>query len=175
KVLDFGLAKAATGDASGPDLSKSPTITVGGTREGVILGTAAYMSPEQARGKPADTRADIWAFGCVLYEMLTGTQAFPGETTSDKIAAILERDPDWNALPGATPAAIRRSLRRCLEKDRRERLQAIGDARLEIREAQTADNDDAPVLAPRVSIAWRLAPVVGAVVASAVALGIGTW
>jgi serine/threonine protein kinase len=103
KVLDFGLAKAATGDGSGPDLSQSPTITVGGTHESMILGTAAYMSPEQARGKPVDKRTDIWAFGCVLYEMLTGKPPFPGETISDTIAAILEREPDWKALPAATP------------------------------------------------------------------------
>ena len=97
KVLDFGLAKAASGDAAPTDLTQSPTITVGGTREGVILGTAAYMSPEQARGQAVDKRTDIWAFGCVLYEMLTGRAAFGAETVSDTIAAILEREPDWSA------------------------------------------------------------------------------
>ena len=99
KVLDFGLAKPASADASSPDLTQSPTITVGGTREGVILGTAAYMSPEQARGKPVDKRSDIWAFGCVLYEMLTGRVTFAGDTVSDTIGKILEREPDWSALP----------------------------------------------------------------------------
>jgi serine/threonine protein kinase len=103
KVLDFGLAKAATGDASGPDLTRSPTITIGGTCEGVILGTAAYMSPEQARGQPVDARTDIWSFGCVLYEMLAGRPTFGGDTFSDTIAAVLEREPNWRALPKRTP------------------------------------------------------------------------
>jgi Tol biopolymer transport system component len=125
KVLDFGLAKPASADASGPD----PT---GGTREGVILGTAAYMSPQQARGQMVDKRADIWAFGCVLYEMLTGRVAFAGETVSDTIGKILEREPDWSALPAATPAVIRRLLRRCLEKSPKQRLRDIGDVRIEI-------------------------------------------
>ena len=133
KVLDFGLAKLAGPGESGPyaddsTMSKSPTITVGGTGEGVILGTAAYMSPEQARGQVVDKRTDIWAFGCVLYEMLTGRQAFPGETLSDTIAAVLERDPDWTALPGNTPANVRHLLQRCLNKDLRRRLRDIGDA-----------------------------------------------
>ena len=132
KVLDFGLAKVFAGDASGPDLTQSPTVTVGGTRGGAILGTAAYMSPEQARGQPVDKRADIWAFGCVLYEMLTGRLAFPGQTVSDVIAAILEREPDWSALPSATPPAVRDLLRRCLEKDPRRRLRDIGDAQREL-------------------------------------------
>jgi Tol biopolymer transport system component len=132
KVLDFGLAKAVGGDGSTPDLSQSPTVTVGGTREGVMLGTAAYMSPEQARGKPVDKRTDIWAFGCVLYEALTGRLAFAGETISDTIVAILEREPDWDRLPGATPASIRVLLQRCLEKDPKRRLRDIGDARIEI-------------------------------------------
>ncbi len=137
KVLDFGLAKAAAGDGSAPDLSQSPTVTIGGTREGMILGTAAYMSPEQARGKPVDKRTDIWAFGCVLYEMLTGCVAFAGETMSDTIAAILEREPDWKALPPQLPPAVRHLLRGCLEKDARQRLRDIGDARIEIRHALT--------------------------------------
>ena len=132
KVLDFGLAKVASGDGAGPDLSHSPTVTIGGTREGMILGTAAYMSPEQARGKPVDKRTDIWAFGCVLYEMLTGRAAFARETVSDTIAAILERDPDWTALPVATPASARRLLRRCFERDPKTRLRDIGDARVEL-------------------------------------------
>jgi len=125
KVLDFGLAKAAAGDGSGPDMSQSPTLTIGGTREGVILGTAAYMSPEQARGKPVDKRTDIWAFGCVLYEMLTGRATFAGDTVSDTIAAILEREPDWRALPADTPPSVRRLLQRCLDKDRTRRLHGI--------------------------------------------------
>ncbi len=131
KVLDFGLAKPAP-DGSDVGLSGSPEITLGGTREGVILGTAAYMSPEQARGKPVDKRTDIWAFGCVFYEMLTGRLAFSGETVSDTIGRILEREPDWSALSAATPPAIVRVLRRCFAKDPRQRVRDIGDVRIEI-------------------------------------------
>ncbi len=125
KVLDFGLAKPASADGAGAD-------PIGGTQAGVILGTAAYMSPQQARGQVVDKRADIWAFGCVLYEMLTGHVAFAGETVSDTIGKILEREPDWSALPSTTPSVIRRLLRRCLAKDPRQRLRDIGDVRLEI-------------------------------------------
>ena len=104
-------------------------MTTDGTSAGVILGTAAYMSPEQARGKAVDKRTDIWAFGCVLYQMLTGRLAFRGETVSDTIVAILEREADWTALPAGTPPAVRRLLQRCLEKDSRRRLRDIGDVR----------------------------------------------
>ncbi len=124
KVLDFGLAKPAASSATHPDLSAS--------NAGVILGTAAYMSPEQARGHSVDKRGDIWAFGCVLYEMLTGRLAFPGATISDRIAKILEREPDWSLLPPATPAALRRVLFRCLTKDPKQRLRDIGDVRIEL-------------------------------------------
>ena len=129
KVLDFGLAKAATGEL------QSPTVTVGSTQEGTILGTAAYMSPEQARGQAVDKRTDIWAFGCVLYEMLTGHVAFPGETVSDTIAAILGREPDWAALPATTPPMVARLLQRGLEKDPKRRLRDIADARAELDDA----------------------------------------
>ena len=132
KVLDFGLAKAARGDGSVPDPTQSPTVTVGGTRDGVILGTPAYMSPEQARGKAIDKRTDVWAFGCVVYEMLTGRVAFGGDTLSDTIAAILDREPEWSALPAATPVPIRRLLLRCLDKDAKRRLRDIGDVRTEL-------------------------------------------
>jgi serine/threonine protein kinase/Tfp pilus assembly protein PilF len=136
KVLDFGLAKELAGDDSTPVLTQSPTITArGGTRAGIILGTAAYMSPEQARGKPVDKRTDIWAFGCVLYEMLTGHPTFARETLADTLAAIIERDPDWKALPPATAPTIARLLRRCLEKDPSRRLHDAADARIEIDEA----------------------------------------
>jgi Tol biopolymer transport system component len=134
KVLDLGLAKAVTGDGVGPDLSQSPTVTVGGTRDGVILGTAAYMSPEQARGLAVDKRADIWAFGCVLYEMLTGRAAFAFDTLTDTLAAIIDREPDWTLLPATTPGGARRVLLRCLEKDPKRRLRDIADARLELDE-----------------------------------------
>ena len=131
KILDFGLAKPVVTDGGSPDLS-NPPLENGGKREGAILGTAAYMSPEQARGLPVDKRTDIWAFGCVLYEMLTGRVAFPGETLSDSIAKIIEREPDWSALPASTPAPIRRLLLRCLTKDPKKRLRDIGDVRIEI-------------------------------------------
>jgi TolB-like protein/Tfp pilus assembly protein PilF len=134
KVLDFGLAKAFAED-SAQDLSQLPTVTVMGTEEGKILGTPAYMSPEQARGKAVDKRTDIWAFGCVLYELMTGKRAFRGETTQDTIAAVLEHDPDWQALPPLTPARTCDLLRRCLEKDPQRRLRDIGDVRIEIEEA----------------------------------------
>lgn len=127
KVLDFGLAKASSASLSGePDLTHSPTM-LGATGEGVLLGTAPYMSPEQARGKAVDKRTDIWAFGCVLFEMLTGRRAFGGETSSDTIAAIIEREPDWTKLPPLTPAHIVRLLKRCLEKDPKKRLRDVGD------------------------------------------------
>ncbi len=136
KVLDFGLAKSGAADSSGSDtnLAASPTMSFAPTRVGVILGTAAYMSPEQARGRQVDRRTDIWSFGCVLYETLTGRQAFSGETVSDLIARILEREPDWSALPPATTPRLRDLLRRCLRKDARERLRDIGEARIALDE-----------------------------------------
>ncbi len=139
KVLDFGLAKAVAGDAQSPDLS---VVTMEGTEAGVILGTAAYMSPEQARGHPVDQRADIWAFGCVLFEMLAGRRAFSGGTVSDTIATILTREPAWADLPAATPPEIRRLLRRCLQKDPRRRLRDIGDAGLDLNDALTGATSD---------------------------------
>jgi Tol biopolymer transport system component len=129
KVLDFGLAKAAEAPGQSTDPMLSPTVTSGGTRDGVIMGTAAYMSPEQARGRPVDKRADIWAFGCVLYELLTGERPFPGDSVSDVIVSVLQREPRWEALPTTTPRGLVRLLRRCLEKDARARLRDIGDAR----------------------------------------------
>jgi Tol biopolymer transport system component len=152
KVLDFGLAKAldpSDGDPSTPlgagrqtaddRRANSPTITspAAMTLAGVILGTAAYMSPEQARGQAVDARTDLWAFGCVLCEMLTGTRAFPGESLTDTLAAVVKEEPKWDALPLETPAAIHRLLRRCLVKDRKRRLASASDARLEIEEALT--------------------------------------
>jgi len=138
KVLDFGLAKAWGGDAgeegSSIDLSRSPTLARTGTLAGVILGTAGYMSPEQASGKGADKRADIWAFGIVLFEMLTGQALYTGETASEVMASVIKEEPAWDRLPAECPAAIRRLLRRCLRKRPRERLQDIGDARLEIQD-----------------------------------------
>ncbi len=134
KVLDFGLAKALDDDSREGELSESPTNTYGATRAGVVLGTASYMSPEQARGKKVDARTDIWALGAVMYEALTGKKAFPGETASDVIAAILKNEPDWEVVPGAT----RTLLRRCLQKDPTRRLHDAADVRIEIEEATTA-------------------------------------
>ncbi len=159
KVLDFGLAKALGPELTQQELANSPTLTMEATQEGVVLGTAAYMSPEQARGKPVDKRTDIWAFGCVLLECLTGEQEFGGETLSDSIAKILQKDPDWEALPKDTPLAIRRLLRRCLEKDPQLRLRDIGDARIEIGEALSEPVDVGFEPASRRPPLWRrLAP-----------------
>lgn len=133
KILDFGLARAYTGDTgSSPDITTSPTITAAMTQAGVILGTAAYMSPEQARGKAVDQRADLWAFGVILFEMLTGEQLFGGETVSDILAAVLRAEPDFEELPNQTPANVRRVLRRCLVRNPKERLRSAADARLEL-------------------------------------------
>jgi Tol biopolymer transport system component len=131
KVLDFGLAKALDTESSGvTDLSHSPTIMTGATVQGVILGTAAYMSPEQARGKRVDKRADIWALGCVMYEMLTGRRCFTGETVSDTLASVLAREPEWQYLPDDTPVFLRKLIERCLNKDPKQRLRDIGEARI---------------------------------------------
>ena len=135
KVLDFGLAKLTAPDGT---FAATPTSSLSGTREGLLAGTPAYMSPEQARGKPVDKRTDVWAFGCVLFEMLTGRAAFEGETVTDTLAAVLDREPTWSALPQTTPAVIRRLIRRCLEKDPARRLRDLGDARLEIEDALAA-------------------------------------
>ena len=134
KILDFGLARALAEEAS-VDASHSPTVLGGRTETGIILGTAAYMSPEQARGRAVDKRADIWAFGCVLYEMLTGSPAFPGETTTDILSAVVQQSPDWSRLPAGLPDRIHQLLGRCLEKNAKDRLRDIGDARFEIAEA----------------------------------------
>ena len=132
KVVDFGLATASQEPSAAGDPADSPTATLSPTRAGIILGTAAYMSPEQARGATVDKRADIWAFGVVLYEMLAGRRVFSGESVTDILAGVLRSEPDWSALPAATPPRIRKLLRRCLERDRKQRLQAIGEARIAI-------------------------------------------
>uniref|UniRef100_A0A832I4D1 Serine/threonine-protein kinase n=1 Tax=Eiseniibacteriota bacterium TaxID=2212470 RepID=A0A832I4D1_UNCEI len=174
KVLDFGLAKGVVGSASDTSLSASPTLTYAATTSGAILGTAAYMSPEQARGKPVDRRTDIWAFGCVLYECLTGRQAFEGETVSDLIAAILKSDVAWEALPAETPVRVRELLRRCLERDPRQRLRDIGEARLTLEQPHAAGPAAGPTAAPSgarhgvplplaLGLAAALAAVAGAV------------
>jgi eukaryotic-like serine/threonine-protein kinase len=181
KVLDFGLAKAIEGDPSSLDISSSPTMSRMATMQGVLLGTAAYMSPEQAKGKSVDRRADIWAFGCVLYEMLTGKMTFTGETVTDTLAAVIRAEPDWSLLPTATPLRIRVLLQRCMQKDPKQRLQAIGDARISIDEilsgapeplsaaAQPAATAPAPAPLWRRALPWAAATVL-AIVASAFAL-----
>ena len=174
KVLDFGLAKAATGDGSTPDLTRSPTVTIGGTRDGVILGTAAYMSPEQARGRAVDKRTDIWGFGCVAYEMLTGHIAFPGETVADTIAAILQSEPDWSRVPESTPASIHRLLHHCLQKDARRRLRDIGDARMELDDAVSGVGQAGPVVVQKRS-RWSHVLSSAAVVTSLVAISAVIW
>jgi eukaryotic-like serine/threonine-protein kinase len=135
KVLDFGLAKAVENTPANPALSNSPTLSMAATNAGVILGTAAYMSPEQARGEETDERSDVFSFGCVLYEMLTGQQAFQGKTVSDILAGVLRPEPDWSGLPKDTSSRIRRLLRLCLQKDRDWRLHAAADVRIELRGA----------------------------------------
>ncbi len=158
KVLDFGLAKAIQGDGSEMDPANSPTISAMATQAGVLLGTAAYMSPEQAKGKAVDRRADIWAFGCVLYEMLTGEMAFRGDSTTDTLASVIRTEPDWTLLPALTPQQVRVLLRRCLQKDARQRLQAIGDARIALDEVLSGAPDAALAgTPPAIRSRWRSA------------------
>ena len=159
KLLDFGLAKAIEDPLMPANPANSPTITIGAeTHVGMILGTAAYMSPEQAHGRSADRRADVWSFGTVFYEMLTGELAFGGESVSGILASVLTADPDWSKLPPETPAGIRKLLRRCLTKDRKQRLQSIGEARIAIEELSnseaTPDRPSAPVPSPSGSAPW---------------------
>ena len=155
KLLDFGIAKVVTGDGPGLDFTQSQTVTAA-TRAGLIAGTVGYMSPEQARGMVVDKRTDIWAFGCVLYEMLSAKMAFEGDTVTDTIAAILERDPDWSTLPADTPRAVRRLMQRCLEKDPKRRLRDIGDARVEIDQIIQSPTEDIDAdIAVHQSRTWR--------------------
>jgi Tol biopolymer transport system component len=162
KVLDFGLAKACDADAAltGGDPQQSPTRTrLGTTAVGVIMGTAAYMSPEQARGRPVDKRSDIWAFGVVLFEMLTGQQLFPGETSSDMLASVLTREIDWTKLPRSTPPGVRRLLTRCLERDPKKRLRDIGDARPDLEDPVGApiDGETVPTRSLLRALPWVVA------------------
>jgi eukaryotic-like serine/threonine-protein kinase len=151
KVLDFGLAKALAPDAAGgaaAEAPNSPTLTNRATALGMILGTAAYMAPEQAKGRPVDKRADIWAFGVVLYEMLAGRRLFRGEDISDTLAEVLKVEIDFRALPASTPASVVRLLRRCLERDPRQRLHDIADARVELDDAVAARPEAPQILTP---------------------------
>jgi len=169
KVLDFGLAKIVAGDASDVNAAESPTMTAEATRRGVLLGTAAYMSPEQARGQAVDKRTDIWAFGCILYEMLTGDALFARDTITDTLVAIVDRQVDVSKLPPDTPSGVRRLLQRCLEKDSRRRLRDIGDARIDLEAAPEADmaSTRQPSSRSAAPLVWLLAGVA----ATAVAVG----
>jgi Tol biopolymer transport system component len=179
KVLDFGLAKAMepAGDGAA-HMSQSPTITAPArTQAGMIMGTAAYMSPEQARGRVVDKRADIWAFGCVLFEMLTARPALAGDTVSDTIVSVLSREPDWTMLPAATPASTRRLLQRCLEKDAKRRLHDVADARIEIEDALQAPEltSAAPSAAGKRIPVWIPWLVAGAALTAAAAMAVARF
>jgi serine/threonine protein kinase len=182
KVLDFGLAKAMDlGGGSTPDLSFSPTLSMRGTQAGLILGTAAYMSPEQAKGMPADHRSDVFSFGCVLYELLTACQAFPGDSVTDILASVLAREPQWATLPKTLDPRLTRLLRRCLAKSPRQRWQAMGDVREEIEyilaEPMPAPSPSpSPAVAPQAQPLWaRALPVAVAVVLSSAIAGGTVW
>ena len=181
KVLDFGLAKALADDAgsgaASAGLSHSPTLTFAATQMGVILGTAAYMAPEQAKGRAADKRCDVWAFGCVLYEMLTGARAFEGEDVSDTLAAVLRGEPDWNALPKDLSPAIATLVRKCLEKDRRRRIGDVSTIRFLLDEplpSQAQTSATPPVAAPSSNWKWAVA-VVGAAIATGAIGAVTAW
>jgi eukaryotic-like serine/threonine-protein kinase len=171
KVLDFGLAKAMQGDLAEQSALDSPTLSLAATAQGVILGTAAYMSPEQARGQAVDHRTDVWAFGCVFYEAITGRQAFPGELVSDILASVLAREPELAALPTALGPRLRRALKRCFEKNPRQRWQSVGDLRLEIEQALTTPDVEGPSASGRT----RAKTLVLAIGATAVIAGGAAW
>ena len=184
KVLDFGLAKALAndGDGSASSVSNSPTLTARSTQLGMILGTAAYMAPEQAKGRAVDRRADVWAFGVVLFEMLAGRRAFEGDDVSDVLASVLKSEPDWSALPADLPEPVRRFLRRCLEKDPKKRLRDIGEGMLQLEEGlagggmASASPTPAVALAPPVPLWRRAIPIAAAVVLTAAAVaGLMRW
>jgi len=171
KVLDFGLSKALDPRTSTPNLSQSPTFTSPATQLGVILGTAAYMAPEQAKGRAVDKRADIWAFGVVLFEMLAGRSPFSGETTTEVLAHIVSRDPDWNELPADTPAGVRRLLKRCLERDPKIRLRDIGDARFEL----IPRGDEPPAVAATTTRRPWLIPALAVALLAALLAAVAGW
>jgi eukaryotic-like serine/threonine-protein kinase len=170
KVLDFGLAKIASGETTNSDLSHSPTM-IQSTQAGMILGTAAYMSPEQAKGKVVDKRSDIWAFGCLLSEMLSGKQSFSGETLTDTLAAVVRAEPNWDDLPPNTPPSILRLLRRCLNKDPKQRLRDIGDARFEIENPRERQSDGAIVSTATSASASRTPLILGLLLVAIFAAG----
>ena len=176
KVLDFGLGKAIGEDSSNPaSQSNSPTMTIGGTQAGIVLGTAGYMSPEQAKGRPADKRSDVWSFGCLLYEMLAGARAFQGEDVTDTIAAVVRGEPDWKALPAATPPALRRLIERCLTKDRAQRLPDMSVVRYVLNEPSASDARPALAIVrsgpTRSATPWMVATAVSVLTAIGLSLG----
>jgi eukaryotic-like serine/threonine-protein kinase len=175
KVLDFGLAKAVDQRSSASDSSQSPTRTLEETEQGVVVGTVSYMSPEQVRGKALDKRTDIWSFGCLLYEMLTRKKAFPGETTADKMAAILGHEPDWSALPAETPGSIRELLGRCLQKDAGRRLRDMGDAGLVIEESGESPRSGVPAAGRHVTFRIRRAAIIVAGAVIVAFAGLWLW
>jgi eukaryotic-like serine/threonine-protein kinase len=176
KILDFGLAKALEGDPASVDISSSPTISRMATQAGIILGTAAYMSPEQAKGKSVDRRADIWSFGCVLYEMLAAKMAFSGETATDTLAAVIKSEPNWRALPASTPQAVRNLLQRCLKKDLRQRLQSIGDARVSLEELLSGSQESFASAGVSFPVARRIVPwLLAGLAAGALITGLTIW
>src|ERR1043166_1251314 len=174
KVLDFGLAKVFVDEAPAADLSDSPTL-IKGTQEGMILGTAGYMSPEQAKGKVVDKRSDVWAFGCVLFEMLTAKQSFSGETLTDILASVVRAEPDWNLLPASTPEAIRRLLRRCLTKDPKQRLRDIGEARITIEDFQSGRLEEITTTLNRPPPLKKNLLWAGAIALAFILGGLGMW
>jgi eukaryotic-like serine/threonine-protein kinase len=185
KVLDFGLAKAMGPDEASRDISNSPTMSAAMTQAGFILGTAAYMAPEQAKARPVDRRADIWAFGCVMYEMLSGKKAFAREDLTETIVAVLKEEPDWSALPSDTPASIQRLIRRCLIKDPKQRLRDIGEARITIEETISGvgaglvarpDGESEPPTAMRTLPLQRILPwALASLIVGALLSGLLVW
>ncbi|HET7840390.1 MAG TPA: protein kinase [Terriglobia bacterium] len=181
KVLDFGLAKALDVESSGTsNVSTSPTLTAAATQAGVIIGTAAYMSPEQARGKAVDRRSDIWSFGCVLYETLTGRKPFEGETVTDVLAAIVRSEPDWKAIPADTPPQLIKLLQRCLDKDPKHRLRDIGEARIAIEETMSGAAvipvvTPTPALGPPFKRSQGALLLVAGLIVGALVAGLAIW
>ena len=178
KVLDFGLAKAFQPDASDPSLSASPTIslTAAATQMGMVIGTAAYMAPEQAKGKPIDKRADVWAFGAVLYEMLSGKKPFVGDDVSDTLALVLKFEPNWDALPAATPERVRRLAQTCLQKNPKQRVHDVADVRLAMEGAfETSSELAEPTAALQLQIWQRPIPVATVALVIAVIAGLAGW
>jgi eukaryotic-like serine/threonine-protein kinase len=175
KILDFGLAKVYQKEDPAPDLSQSPMLAKEMTQEGMILGTAAYMSPEQVKGKAVDKRTDVWSFGCVLYECLAGKRAFEGETVAEKLAAILKEEPHWQALPIDTPREVMDLLHRCLRKDPRDRLHDIADVRIEIVEALSQPHAAQPVEARAVHQAWKIPVLILSVLFVGIIAAVITW